>query len=287
MKWTKEKYLDVINNSLLFDIEDKTSDDYHTEYRYLQEKVCEYYYTYQSWIKPYSLELVEKFSESVKYYSKDKGLFIAYLATIVKKAVNKAKGIEAVDNVRCGVKIEKSVQKNIRLIVNIAKNKNWKLDDNDIVEKLSMAIGKSQEKIKKLLEINAYAIILSENMRIGDEEVSLFDSVPDNTTPEQIVISKENAVSVLDRIEKVTGVLSQSKLKIVSAIITIMLVGFDFERVFLIEELESYSFFNREFYDKQNAKEDKIKDSEIAKILGVSKVYISKVRNSLRSIVWV
>ncbi len=281
-KWTKEKYLDVINNSPLFDIEDKTSDEYETEKRYLLNKVTEYYYTFYAWIKPYSLEIMEKFIECVKYYKKGHGAFSTYLDYAVNKAIKQTKGKEAWSDVRGGIKIEKSIQKDIRNIVSIAKNKGWDLDDSDTIEKLVQATGKTESQITELIEINRDAVSLSECVKVEEDELSLFDSVADNErTAEQVVIEKDNLLILFDKVDKATMTISPSKLQVISAVLTLIIEELDLVQLIGLSKLTKYSFFNQKVYQLQEKQEKKITDVDIAQMLGKTKPYICKVKKQV------
>ncbi len=282
MGWTKEKYLDKINNSTIFDIVDKTSDEYQTELRYLQTKICEYFTYYNLYDKNYSLELMDAINDSVKYFDKSKGYqFISYLSNNVKRRINSAKAKENAQETRAGIKVGDQTQKEIRLILSIINNRGWSINDTDIVEKLASTSNLKQEKIKELLQTNHLASVLKDYAVNDDEELSIIESVSDNITPESLTISKANATEVLERVRNAIYRLSPSKQKVVSQIITLMLEEFDFERIFTIEELQSYSFFNINLYTKQQQQENKITDSDLAKMLNISKAYISKVKKEL------
>ncbi len=290
MEWTKEKYLDAINNAPLFDIEDETSDDYATEYRYLQTVVSEYYLKclYKKVDKDgnvisfkYGLELMEKYTECIKSYNKEKGLFSTYLDFSFNQAIKKSKGIEQSDAMRGGM-IKSSTQKEIRTLVNIVANKGWDLDDIETAEKLSYIMVKPLNKIKELLDINRKALVQSEFVSVHDEEVSLFDSIADDEkTAEQLIIDKENLISELDKIDVFIKPLSASKHQVASAILTSIVTNLDFEKAIGISKLQEYSFFSKEIYDLQVKQENRMTDVEIAKILGKTKPYISKVKTGI------
>ncbi len=291
MKWTKEKYLDVINNSPLFDIEDKTSNDYVTEYRYLQNKVAEYYIDclYRKVDNQgniisfeYSSELMDKFAECIKYYKKENGLFTTYLDLAFNKAVKQTKGKDVWSEVRGGIKIQHSIQKEIRNIVSIARNKGWDLNDVDIVQKLVQATSKTEHEVLELIHINRNAMALSESVSAGDDELNLFDNVADTqNTAEQAMVEKDSLIAVLDKIDRTARVLSPSKLQVISAVLTLIIEELDFQQLIGEERLKKYSFFNQKVYDLQSKIERRITDADIAKMLGASKPYISRVKKQV------
>ncbi len=286
MKWTKEKYLDKINNSPLFDIQDKTSDEYATEFRYLQTKICEYFTYYNLYDQSYSLEFMEATDDSIKYYDSSKGVqFISYLSGNIKRRIATAKAKDNAQDVRMGIKIADTTQKEIRLLLSIIKTRGWDLSDRDIIEKIATVSEFSNDKIKELLQTNRLSSVLKDYATTDDdEELSLMESVSDNITPESLKISKDSAIEVLERIEKALATLSPSKRKVASQVVTLMLEEFDFEKLFTLKELQNYKFFYIELYKKQQQQQTKITDTALAKMLNITKAYISKVKRELISI---
>ena len=262
MKYAKERYEELINNSPLFEI-DKERDSalYKTEKEKLVELINEYYSGYvfvngsiidglhgresntfseAKQDKMYTVFLTAL--ECIKYYDKSKGSFLHLLNASVSRKIKTTVAKNAEENFRGGIVIENSERKKIRAILKYANSKRLDLSDIKDIQKIAAILNLPVAETVRLIEINSNATTVSDTVKNDDgEEVSLFDTVAaEQATAVDALVFEEYFKAA----ERVFNSLQERSKERISQLFTFQLIkNLSVDEV---KELKHYSFYSEE-----------------------------------------
>ena len=126
---TKEKYEEIINNTILFDL-DRNDSKYNTEKNRLCNFIAEYYqfYIYKKEFQSIGYEYMLTFNNCVDKYNKEEGDFLNYIGRALKNNVERSRAKEEIANSRGGISIPDNKQRLAHKILKFAQSHNMDIN---------------------------------------------------------------------------------------------------------------------------------------------------------------
>lgn len=206
MKYTKEQYEELINDSPLFDIDkDRDFALYATKKRELIERIIEYYQYYifrNKRLEDYDLPLMEAFNSCLKSFDKSKGKFLHYFNCVFAGECHTDEAMRHEQDVRGGINIGADNRKKISAIIKLAKAKNLDLYDDAVRQKIAVALRMPVDEVAELIGINDDAVAVRDTVTNEDgDEVSLLDTVASSElSPQERVEREEELKAAKERV---------------------------------------------------------------------------------------
>lgn len=161
MRYDKEKYEKLINESCLFELDGETQ---YTAFKREAYKMVEYLYCYllavnEQKYEEYGCEITEVATRCLSNYSKDKGDFLHYFNASWKLEYQHIMGKQALTEKFHGIRITEEEKRAVRKYMHLTANMDAGLPVETLYSKLSSAMGISVEKVRELAQIAPCASI--------------------------------------------------------------------------------------------------------------------------------
>ncbi len=291
MKYTREQYEKMINESILFQIDkEKDSALFNQEKYTLMNLLLELYRYYIYVNRPldnYSMELVESANECIKHYDSSIGKpFLNLFNYVMKRNMYISNAKKAMDKHRRGIVLSRDDNKSIKIIINYVESKGSDLNSQETHKQLAKVLNISVNEVQNLIRINQNAITVSSTVTNDDgEEVELYDiQSKKDDSPEDIALQLDNARQIalsIDAVYKNQQNRAGTK-KLLSKLLTKDFIKsiYDLEQLKVI--LKGVSFVDEEII-KNHLKENSIPSAkQIASESGISEQSASRTyRNFL------
>ena len=240
--------------------------------------------------KNFSVEVVETVGEALKYYFPNSDAFkegipfSQYLFGSLKNSINTRSEKDDFADKNGGLYISDDKYRRIKKVKNFFEDirkihrKNYPdqedLKESFIIEKAVLALGMDEEEIRECLKMSKASTKGDEVSNEEGETFSIFDTLWDGidlNPSENEFIAKEKRECILNKIQKEWEKKSDPML---SELLTVEILGANLD----IENMESYSFLNKEIYAKflKDPEHKLPENSEIAEKYGVTKSAASK-----------
>lgn len=287
--FTREEYENLINNSLLFEIDKESSPVlYKTERYNFLTLLTEYYsgYIYQKKpLEEYSMTLMETAIECIKYYDRSKGEFLHLFNSLMKRDLHIAKAKEILEERRQGIKVSSEIDKLIRKILAFADSKNLDINDITVQKKISKGFGIELSKLQKSLRINYDAVAVSSTVtNEDDEEMELFDlQASHEKTQEDKLVDESAFIFLVDRIDSVFVTVQDRQKKLLSMLLTVEVVKACNEDLSMARQvLRGKELFNEEIFIYYKNTGELPTSKQIGEQCGVSEQSLSRTYKNFK-----
>ena len=249
-KLSREDYVKLIDSSDLFTLDrDKDFDKYNRE----RLKMIEYLYLYitsvndtneKEKLESYSCEIVETASDCIDKYDSSKGAFMNFFNCTWKLVLGHITGREINDKNYRGLHISKNTRSLVVKYLKLADECGSRCSREELLERLSMAVGIPVEKLRKVAVIASISVGSDTYVNEDGEEQSIFDMVAGTSSPEEDYCEAESIRDILKAVDVVFDSLQERQKPVISDILTCRLCSF-------ISEYESadYHFVSKDILD--------------------------------------
>ena len=191
-----------INTSQIFALE---KESYLTQYQKAKYELIENIYLYlQSLSGHYNdmgLEIVEAVNQCLKSFDSDKGEFLNYFMSAIKRCYSKAsaENIEACK--RGGIHLSKSEQYFIVKLNCLARYLHCTTSENSFVQRASQILSISENVIQKILLLN-YNAATTDSSADNADTIGILNSLPAKDNVELEIMNLDTISTFLDCVEQ-------------------------------------------------------------------------------------
>lgn len=191
-----------INTSQIFALE---KESYLTQYQKAKYELIENIYLYlQSLSGHYNdmgLEIVEAVNQCLKSFDSDKGEFLNYFMSAIKRCYSKAsaENIEACK--RGGIHLSKSEQYFIVKLNCLARYLHCTTSENSFVQRASQILSISENEIQKILLLN-YNAATTDSSADNADTIGILNSLPAKDNVELEIMNLDTISTFLDCVEQ-------------------------------------------------------------------------------------
>ena len=191
-----------INTSQIFALE---KESYLTQYQTAKYELIENIYLYlQSLSGHYNdmgLEIVETVNQCLKSFDSDKGEFLNYFMSAIKRCYSKAsaENIEACK--RGGIHLSKSEQYFIVKLNCLARYLHCTTSENSFVQRASQILSISENEIQKILLLNHNAAT-TDSSADNEDTIGILNSLPAKDNVELEIMNLDTISTFLDCVEQ-------------------------------------------------------------------------------------
>ena len=246
MRYDKEKYEKLINESCLFELDGETQ---YTAFKREAYKMVEYLYCYllavnEQKYEEYGCEITEVATRCLSNYSKDKGDFLHYFNASWKLEYQHIMGKQALTEKFHGIRITEEEKRAVRKYMHLTANMDAGLPVETLYSKLSSAMGISVEKVRELAQIARVQVSSDSYVNDDGENRSIWDQLAGDSTADTPIYEKETIDGIFLAIERAFQELQQRQRPMLSDMITIRLCAQISEK-----QSRQYSFISKEIMD--------------------------------------
>ena len=273
----RERYRKLIQQSNLFHLEcNSESSVYQRE----ALRMIEYLYCYlvsinSSKYADMGLEITETARRCIRSFKKERGDFLAYFMAAWKREYRLALGKEIIAQRSGGISFTEEEQRIIRKYERIAAFHGNKIDSEDFVQRVALALNQTPEEIRSI-QVMADVRVSSDIVEKDGIEHCLLNGLDSGDRVEKNLLVQEATIEQLHKIENVFNDLQERQKPLLSYIITSKIACELFEKPELRTCVEQMSIFNPEAYYKTVASEFNLTMREISSHFGLKESSVSR-----------
>ncbi len=275
---SKEQYIDLINNSIIFTLDNKSSVIYERE----KSKLIEYVYLYKTCENEqnaeWGLEITSVVINCLKSYKPGETPFLHYFNVAFKKEIDKTKAKETISNNSAGLKFSESEIKLARQLYQyLKKSPDKNIDDiANAIHKYATDIKLTPEELKKAIDIYITSMAEHGDATLKeDSEMTLFDVIESKGNVEDQFINDAEVKIWIDKLEKVFNESRNAIKEVLSIKITSILTVWDEEERY-IDYIKQKTFFNTQVFLRVSETKQEIQNQEIGDIAQTSAANITQ-----------
>lgn len=270
-----------IKESTLFSLDPKTKPiAYEREKMKLLKDLYTYMFTYKKY-RDYNVEVFETAIRCIENYDAEKGEFLQYAHSSIKKACQIANAKKRLTEEFSGIYItsrERMVIAKIRKYFQIPLYGEFKKKK---IKKIAIQFGLREEVVEKYIAEYERKLVMSDV--VYGEDGSLFDCIPDKTMPYNAILEHEDVRELMDCIDEVFLERQSRQQSLFSQLLTMKIVEILQEDTQLLEEAQAYSFFDEKMYGECVESKKIPKAKEIAKRFDVSEQSLSRTKRKFET----
>ena len=273
---SKEKYEELIRNSILFELNEDDV-NYNSERYKLCNNIAEYYniYIYKERFCDMGEVFMDTFNTCVVKYNKESGEFLNYFSSAFKQNYQKSKIKEEIANYRMGISVPEKKERLANHIIKYAQSKDLDINDLACREQLAEVFKIDIGTINACLSIRNINVVNNVQYNSGGEEYDLFDTIVEETRDD----TEELSEVLLKAADKCFNNLQDRQKKLISLFFTrecfIALSGY-YDAKEAHYKLNKYSFYNVEIVKVLINIQRVPTQKELAKYCGVSEQSASR-----------
>lgn len=252
---SREEFENLINGYLVYGTNRfEIFDDIGKRMEFLT-LITDYYRSYVYPDKPlesYEVPLMETAVKCIRYFDKNKGVFLHLLNGEMKKALRRARAEEKKEQLRRGLKLPYSAEKAVQKITAYAMNRNLDIYDADVQKRIADVFGLSLPDIKYLIFLNYDTVAVSGTVENDDgDETDLFDFIAAKEMNAEEKLEEESRINeLIERIENVFISVQERQKSVLSMVLTAeILKAFKYDAERVVKVLDGKELFCREIVD--------------------------------------
>ncbi len=238
---------DRIERSEIFDI---SRDSDPVKYRNLEYELvlCLYEYSQllsSSRYRDVGLEIVETAAECLRSYDKSRGPFVNYFSTSLARRVRREQAIRNAAEIRGGIVLPETMQRQITDIQLIAGKMMRSLDDHTVMAAAAEYLEIPIERVRELVKLNDRYTVIHDHMDNEDTD-AVFRFLSDDFMPEDFILEQVGMHEIFDAVEICFEKCRQSQQEVLSKILTVRLLSCPPD---IVQVARRRSFFDQVIYD--------------------------------------
>lgn len=251
MGYTKGQYENLINGANFFLI-DRTKDSelWKTEARKLLVLTIEYYkecVLRRETFENYGVELFESIKQGIRSFSPDKGVFLHYVNVAIKRRIRQKKLSDALDRQRRGLSVSEKDNQLIKKMLAYVRSKGYDISDPKTQDRIAGQFHLSIEQVRICVEQSQIRVIDETVSNSKGESSSVFDGIASNRpNAEEMIEENEKQLEIIRRVDAVFQICQERQKPLLSYLLTARLIPEMDLNEYVLEELETISFIDKQ-----------------------------------------
>jgi len=276
--YNKEKYEKLINASNLFALDpEKESSAYRKEV----QKMIEYLYCYLMGVnkeryEDYGMEIVDTATRCINNYEGGSVPFLHYFSSAWKQEYSHILGRKLMEDNYHGLKFTDRENRKIKKFLRYFETKEVFASKEENYAKIAEFMDLSVDEVRRISEVESITVIGEYAHNSEEEEFSIFDSIGNGVSIEEVFTEEESLDHILCKIDEVFNNLQERQKPLLSDLLTVMI----FNNVCDDGHVPGdYSFINRELQTEIIKTGKSPTQRDIANKYGKKETHISRSIN--------
>ena len=167
------------------------------------------------------LEIVETAHSCLSSYDREKGPFLHYFQSALKRRVHREAALRSAAKKRGDVALPEHVQRQLFQLEAIARAKELPVEDETVVRTAAAVLELSEDRIRALIRLDRQFRSVPDRVQDPErEEASLFDLIPGGPALEEGLLERQSAQEFLAALERCYLQCRESQREVLSKLLT-------------------------------------------------------------------